>query len=148
MKAKSRQKLIFAALPLTVVWAVFNLPSEEQQPEISQPIARISQETPTLASPPLGAGLINVEDRAMQSWGADPFRTDRYESGAPGTAPLPREWTLKGIVYTETNPLAFINRKSVRVGDVVNEAEVMAINKKSVILKFEDQEITLAVKKG
>jgi len=148
MSEKARKRLIFATLPLVVIWAVFNIPSEKQTPVVSQPVARIAPEIQAVAPAPLGAGLINVQDRASQSWGADPFRTNSYESGATGLVPQPREWTLKGIVYTEDNPLAFINQKSVRVGDIVNEAEVLVINKKSVILKFEDQEITLAVNKG
>ncbi len=148
MNETTRKKVVLALLPLAVIWAVFNIPFGDKPSEVHQPAAQLAPKTPTVAPIPPGAGLINVEDRASQAWGADPFRTNLYQSGDPGTAPLPMEWVLKGIVYTEDNPLAFINRRSVRIGDFVNEAEVMAINKKSVTLKYEDQEITLAVNKG
>jgi hypothetical protein len=148
MNEKARKKIIFAILPLAVLWAAFNIPSEKEQPATGQPTAEMATEIPDVTLIPPGAGLINVKDRASQPWGADPFRSNLYQSTADGLAPLPLEWTLKGIVYTEDNPLAFINRKSVRVGDIVNEAEVIAINKKSVILEYDGQEITLAVNKG
>jgi len=148
MSEKTRKTLVFATLLLAVVWALFNLPSSEPPPAVIEPAVQIAPEIAAMVATPSSPGLIDVEERAKLPWGADPFRSNLVTSRETYVVPLPREWNLKGIVYTEENPLAFINRQSVRVGDVVNEGEVVAINKNTVIIRYRDQEITLAVNKG
>lgn len=58
----------------------------------------------------------------------------------------PPELVLNGIMYLETGPRAIINNAIVREGDMVNSATVTSINRKSVILKFNNLEITLNLK--
>lgn len=148
MTEKTRKRLVFATLPIAITWAVFNLPSQKTEPVPDQPMAPAVIEKPATPRMPLKAGLIDIEEKAAEPWGSDPFRTNYAVSTDPTRPAVPKEWTLKGIVYAEENPLAFINRQSVRVGDVVNNAEVVAINKNSVIIRHDDREITLTVNKG
>ena len=149
MTERTRKTIVFATLPAAVIWAVFNLPSgNSTAPEPSPPSPQPSAKVPVAAPVTPGAGLIDIGEYASKPWGEDPFRTTPVRPNSLSEGPLPREWILKGIVYTEDDPLAFINRQSVRVGDVINDGEVTAINKKSVTIKCDDKEITLTVNKG
>jgi hypothetical protein len=58
----------------------------------------------------------------------------------------PPDLILNGIMYLETGPRALINNAIVGAGDTVNGATVTAINKKSVILTYNNVEITLNLK--
>ncbi len=62
------------------------------------------------------------------------------------TAPLPADFTLNGIMYIRERPRAIINGDVVEVGESVGEAKVTAINKDSVLLNYNDREITLKLK--
>lgn len=58
----------------------------------------------------------------------------------------PPELVLNGIMYLESGPRAIINNAIVGEGDMVNGATILTINKKNVILKFNNVEITLNLK--
>lgn len=58
----------------------------------------------------------------------------------------PPDLLLNGIMYLEAGPRAIINNAIVGVGDMVSGATVTAINKKSVILAYNNVEITLNLK--
>lgn len=55
-------------------------------------------------------------------------------------------FTLNGIMYIEGSPRAIINNAMVETGDVVDQAKVLLIDKKSVVLQYNDAEITLNLK--
>jgi type II secretory pathway component PulC len=63
---------------------------------------------------------------------------------APG-AQYP-ELVLNGIMYLEIGPCAIINDAIVEEGDIVKGARVTKINKKSVVLEYNNVEITLSLK--
>ncbi len=144
-----RKKIIFLTLPVALIWAGFNLSGDK--PEHKQELAGSSMEPPSnniaQTSPAIS---INLEEKAAQPWGTDPFRTYTYgltsdDRPTPSTA---LGWTVSGIIYSSHDPIAFVNNHSVRVGDTVNEAKVMAIDKKSVIIEHNGRQITLAVNRG
>lgn len=58
----------------------------------------------------------------------------------------PPDLVLNGIMYLETGPRAIINNAIVSEGDMINGATVSSINRKNVILKFNNLEITLNLK--
>lgn len=53
---------------------------------------------------------------------------------------------LNGIMYIEESPRAIVNNSIVEAGDSVSGAKVMKINRQSVILEYENVEITLNLK--
>ena len=53
-----------------------------------------------------------------------------------------------GIVYSENNPMAIINNKSLFIGDKINKARVVDISRKNVTLDYNGKKITLTVAKG
>jgi hypothetical protein len=148
MSESLRKKIVFATLPLAIVWALFNLlsqPEQSPQPESAQ------------ATPPPMAGIqhakpspihIDVEQKLGESWGTDPFRSYRYKNVANNNSRQGRKWVLGGIIYNNSAPIAFVNKKTVRVGDRLGEATVVAIDKKSVILEYRGRRIILQLDKG
>jgi len=147
MSESVRKKIVFAALPLAIIWAVFNLP-------VRKPVSPsgTAPSTPQVTAPTQPGRpdprLIDIEGEQAEPWGADPFRCDTYRSNAkPGTTTRP-EWVLGGIIYSQNDPLAFINNQTVQVGDQVDNATVIAIDKRSVIIECRGLRITLKPSKG
>lgn len=60
--------------------------------------------------------------------------------------PAVSEFVLNGIMYLEGNPRAIINDVMVGAGDMVGGARVEKIEKKSVLLQYNDAEIVLDLK--
>jgi len=56
------------------------------------------------------------------------------------------EFVLNGIMYLDGGPRAIINDTMVEVGDTVNGAKVIKIDKRNVILQYNDAEVTLDLK--
>ena len=67
---------------------------------------------------------------------------------SPGQANQAQDIVLNGIMYTAENPKAIINGKTVREGDVINNAVVTSITRKKVLLKYNnnDNQVELALK--
>lgn len=58
----------------------------------------------------------------------------------------PPDLILNGIMYLETGARAIINNSIVQEGDMIGGATVLLINKNSVILQYNNVEITLNLK--
>lgn len=52
-------------------------------------------------------------------------------------------YDLQSIIIGRTRPLALVNDKFVTIGDMIDNAKVIAINRNSVILEDSTQRITL-----
>ncbi|MCM8782300.1 MAG: general secretion pathway protein GspB [Candidatus Omnitrophica bacterium] len=63
------------------------------------------------------------------------------------TRPQYPKLLLNGIMYLAKKPQAIINGSIVEEGDMVSGATVMKIEKNSVVLKFDDTEMILSLKK-
>lgn len=61
-------------------------------------------------------------------------------------APESPKLVLNGIMYLEEDPRAIINNFIVGLGDSVSGAKITRINRQSVILEYENVEITLSLK--
>jgi len=145
-----RKKIVFTTLPLAILWAVFNYSnSKPASPVKAPPAASIQTVAPITNSPKLpDARLINIEDKQAEPWGEDPFRTFSGRPMATSKASSQLAWTLGGIIFSHQAPVAFINKQIVRVGDRVDGATIVSINKKSVVLDFRGRQITLKLSKG
>lgn len=145
MSESLRKKIVFATLPLAVIWAAFNWPATKKPPQAEALAPQVVVVTPTNQPNPT---LIDIEREQAEPWGLDPFRTYTYRSPSSGTGNNQLEWVLGGIIYSNSNPLAFINSRSVRIGDKVGEATVVAIEKKSVTLEYRGRRLKLSLHKG
>lgn len=146
MNSSLRTKLVYASLPIALIWAATNYSPDKKTAGTSKPARPVIQTVPK-ATGAVDARLIDIEKEFSKPWGADPFRTTAI---SPQVKPPVQkiQWFLSGIVYSKDNPLAFINKRSVRIGEVVDQARVVAIQRKSVIIDYKGQRLTLTVKKG
>ena len=150
MNERTRKTLIFMTLPAALIWAIANLGGDkrtvvleaEEAPEMVeiQPVAAsLNQPDPR---------LIDISAKSSEKWGKDPFRVDPK---APITKILARDdvgWALSGIIFSAKDPIAFINGKTVRPGDIIDQAVVARIDKRSVTLTYNGRTLTLLVNKG
>ena len=144
-----RKKIIFATLPLAILWAVFNFSDlKSTTPAGTSPAANLQTIAPVTASITPSTRLINIEEKQAESWGKDPFRTFAVGPSPASKATSRLGWVLGGIIYSNQAPVAFINKRMVRVGDRIGEATVVSISKKSVILDIRGRQTTLKLSKG
>lgn len=149
MNEKLRKRLVFATLPAALIWAVFNYPAKQnagpaglaQDPSL-QTIA------PATVPPESKSRSADIEFMQDQPWGEDPFRSLPRRTTAKSRGSTSLAWTLGGIIYSNQAPVAFINKRMVRVGDRIGDAEVVAIDKKTVTLKHQGRLIKLKLNKG
>ena len=147
MNEKTRKMLVYALSAATVIWAVYNYPGFEKQPEIQRPdtTPQIRQTNAILAD----KKLVDIEALSAEPWGADPFRDYlKHRTGATGKRANSARWSVSGILYSKDNPLAYVNGRSVRIGDMIDKAKVIAIERKAVILEHKGNQITLSVSRG
>jgi type II secretory pathway component PulC len=155
MSDSLRKKIVFATLPLAILWAVFNYPSRKtnSQPALVEPTA--STETPVIASseptPANSRPTINVEAKRLEPWGDDPFRpVDQYTRPRVGnhSESTSLAWALAGIIYSDKSPIALVNSHMVGVGDKIDSATVVSIDRESITLEYQGRTITLKLHKG
>ncbi len=78
-----------------------------------------------------------------QSAGVEAQATARQAAELASTAP---KLVLNGIMYLEEGPRAIVNNAMVEVGEYASGAKVVRIDRKSVVLVYNDVEITLNLK--
>ena len=155
MSDSLRKKVVFATLPLAILWAVFSYPSKKTTSQPPSPETTASAATPLIVSsvqtPVKPTPAIDVEAKRKEPWGDDPFRLpghySRRQAGA-GNEPMSLTWVLAGIIYSDQSPIAFVNSHMVGVGDKVGTATVVAIDRESVTLEYQGRTITLKLNKG
>ena len=152
MNDKTRKKIVFVVFIAAIIWGVYNfLPaSKDKAQKTSSPSSAtspvIEQTTPRPVS--VNKSFIDVEEKALEQWGQDPFRANpKRQSKTPRTFQS-KHWDLSGILYNDKYPVAIINKNPVKVGDTVNNAEIIKIDKKEVVIDYNGARITLTVAKG
>ena len=73
-------------------------------------------------------------------WGVDPFLK------SPGFAQVPatdEKYVLNGVFYSRANPMAIVNGKSVKNGDLIGDRLVQEIGENFVILRRDDSEVEI-----
>jgi type II secretory pathway component PulC len=146
MNAKKRQTIVYICAGLVMIWALSNImgKSSKKQKPTEQPLSTVKQITAVEKS----VEAIDIAKYDKLSWGRDPFY--RFTAKKTGQVDQPEAvvgWELGGILWSENNPSAVINKKIVRHGDIVNGARVVKISKDIVILEKDNTEFTLNIKK-
>lgn len=143
MSEQTRKKIVYSALVLAIIWGAYSFSDSGtkktvvESPETIKPIVR---------SATGGVAIVDDDEIARlqaADWGDDPFGVVTTGQRAPGPS-----WTLRGIVYSPTSPMAYVNGQRVRIGDTVNRATVTAIGKTAVTLLYEGREFDIYVRKG
>ena len=147
MTEAARKKIVYAASALALTWAAFNYPSGNKTDQPADSPAVLADEAAQIAKQmPVG---LNVDAAEAKAWGKDPFRavTRARKTGPVASAPQ-KEWIVAGILYNPSNPMAYVNGRAVGVGDEVEGAEIIRIERKQVILEYRGNQFTIAVNKG
>jgi hypothetical protein len=153
MSETRRKKVLYVLLIGAIAFGVYNfsqprkhyvpgsMPQPEQEAAVTAPVVS--------AQPP-----VNIEAIKKASWGRDPFRwSSRPEprqvvSQNRSVRPSTSGWNLSAILFSTSMPLAVVNGKTVRVGDIVDQAKVVKIERKKVTLQYNGATIEIQVRKG
>lgn len=146
MNEKLRKAILLASLGAVILWASFNMGKDAVDQSGRYDLATIQSLTPALSSNSIQLGVVIDTNRLAQAaWGPDPLRPMKRFKGR--IAPV-LSWKLTGIMFNTAQPMAYINQKVVKIGDMIDKARVIKIEKHTVILKYSNELITLTVSKG
>jgi HD-like signal output (HDOD) protein len=115
--------------------------AEHGTPASARP-ALIANEAPSTSAPTPPPTVLSVPERRpapaspSRAVVANPVKAPRPETAGP-------EFRLNGIIYNEARPIAIVNGLTVRVGDEVNGATVLSIERDRVTLWSNAQSKTL-----
>lgn len=147
MNEEIRKKIVYAALGLAIIFGAYNFwPTDKSNKQVDQfpAITNITIKPEMVAG--LQASLIDIKKLEPLPWGNDPFH-----STARKKQPIIKramEWVLTGIIYNGESSVAIINNKAVGIGDMIENARVIMIDRKQVTIINGDKEITLTVTKS
>lgn len=155
MAVAKRQKIMYGILVVALLWGGWNFTHPRKRTVPPPENAAPSVETEPVTQPMLSKEVVaSIE---AQPWGRDPFSTSssRHNAGTAqqtaakqSTEPRSASWSLTGIIDNGATPFAFINGKMVKVGDLVDQARVIKIERQKVTLSHNGNEILLRVNKG
>ena len=140
MTEQRRKKIVYTALVLAIIYGAYNFMGERKPVQVTPPatIRPITAEMPAQA----GTDSIDMTAIATADWGRDPFRSPRRVK-SPEVS-----WEVKGIVYSPTEPMAYINGKRVGINDSVDGARVISIERKKVTMERGGRRFNLYVVEG
>ena len=144
MNEKRRKTIVFAALGLAVVWAWFNIGSDK--PDVAKYELTTIQSVGPSGVVDSAKTAVEIDTARLLSlpWGSDPLRP--MATVKRRVAPT-LSWKLTGIMFSSSEPMAYVNKKVVRVGDMIDNAKVIKIDRQSVTLKYSNELIKLTVSK-
>ena len=148
MNARSRQNVIIALLPVAMIWGAYNLFWDEKEPPLIQPEVA-PQVVTTIENSTFVIDDSELSRIKNAKWGSDPFRSVIKRSPKATDKPDDRlKLILSGIIFNDKSPMAVINRKTVRPGDIINGTRIVSINRKSVTVEQNGKQFQLTVTKG
>lgn len=148
MTEQRRKLLLYVLLVAAVCYGTYNftLSNKQRSASPSQPAPETATASVQGADEPSTAEL---RARKAQPWGRDPFGSESRVFSALNAAGAPRPtWVLGGVIYNESRPMAFINNNAVGVGEIVNGARVVKIEKNRVTLEYNGSQFDIFVTKG
>ncbi len=157
MTEGSRKKILYVVLVGAVIFGVYNF-SRPRKHYVPGTMTQAEQ-TPAVSAPvPPTQPPLNIAAIEKAGWGRDPFKWSTQQQSRPQprrrTAEISREsetvpgWKLTAIVFSTSLPLAIVNGKTVKVGDVVDRAKVLSIDQKKVMLLYNGGNIEVRMSKG
>ncbi len=170
MTESTRKKMVFGLLGAAIIYGATAI--EWSSPEPTSPSSQ-TQANPTSmgeadrANPdamgqtdpgivldstptkPNNTALLAAIDSILQTpWGDDPFQFESRYSRTEDRVEEAAGWKLSGIVFTPTNPMAVINSRPVKVGDIINDAAIVKIEQNQVTLECRGDRFVIAVNEG
>ncbi len=155
MNERIRKISLVVVLVAAAIWGYYNLFGDAGKGAQGDAAERLSA-TAAPAQRPVAVPADSVRPSAEivdalyeQAWGVDPFGwKPPPEAGAAGQPAARPEWVLTGIFFSERGPIAVVNDKLVRVGETIDQAKVVDINKRQVTLLTGDKTRVLTIPNG
>lgn len=147
MKAQARQKVVYVASAIAVMWAVYDFSNSPDKAQIQSPDVAQSPRQQSIA--PGTPEPNEIDSLSSAPWGADPFRANTAERINFEPRSVARlSWIVSGILFNKDDPVAYVNGRMVRVGDIVDQARITAIDRKTVTLDHRGTRVIISVSKG
>ncbi len=158
MNERLRKGLVFSTLPIALIWAYFNLFGKKPAvtPTSDPALATVAPLSAPISSAP-ASDSATVARLKAQPWGNDPFRgrpahVSTATAATVSTQPTKTggdnlSFVLSGIMFNTQNPIAYVNGRPVKVGQTINSAKVISIERKSVVLDLNGRRLTLSIGK-
>jgi hypothetical protein len=145
MSEKQRKILIGICFVLALIYGLYNLPDSDK----NKKAGTSNGNGPEITSENIASAVhdIDIELYSSLDWGRDPFYRPADKKNAYTHAPVQPEWILNGILYDTISPAAVINKQIVRVGDSVDGAMIMNIEKQKVTLERNGSQFDLNISK-
>ncbi|MCX6830026.1 MAG: hypothetical protein NT002_12215 [candidate division Zixibacteria bacterium] len=143
MNPKKRKYIIYTLFALAVIYGLTNLRSNNPETNMSSQPAPVAADRAAIVPP---SNQIDIARYNSLPWGNDPFVRGTIAAG-PADIPTGPIWELGGILYDDINPAAIINSRIVRVGQSIDGARVLRINKKMVTLEKDGAEFSITLEK-
>ncbi len=155
MNGRTRKIIIFSTLPIALIWAYFTLSAKKTVvTPASDPALTTVAPLSAPAQPAQIADTALISRIKSQSWGSDPFRGRTvYHASETKSAPVAVKsdnqlsFVLSGIMFSAQNPVAYLNGRAVTVGQKVNSATVVSIERRAVILELGGRRFTISLSK-
>ncbi len=143
MDPKKRKYIIYTLFALAVIYGLANLGSKDPVTDSRSQPAPVAADHAAIRPP---SNQIDLARYNSLPWGKDPFV---HGTSAAGSVNIPTEpiWKLGGILYDEINPAAIINSRIVRVGQSIDGARVLRIDKNMVTLEKNGAEFSITLEK-
>jgi hypothetical protein len=142
MSESTRKKIIYVALVAAIIYGANHFLGSSAR-KSGSPTVNLTPAAARLEAKRPGPATDEI-DLASLPWGSDPFHR---RGGSAPTAAAP-DFQVTGIVFSPVNPLAYVNGTAVRVGDDIDGARVLAIEKKAVKLEYRGREMTITISRG
>lgn len=147
MTEKTRKKIVYVALAGAVVYGAANLIPSDTKPNQPAPAQEYLDPSAQVTGLREDARLtVDRDSIEALPWGDDPFRLGEVEQVQAPTESIAFE--LSGIVYNPDAPMAIVNSRPVKTGDIISQARVVAIGRTSVTLEYRGKEMKLTVSEG
>ena len=157
MNERTRKIIVFSTLPIALAWGYYNLELNKQTtagPSADERALATVAPLSMAPQPEIDSATAIIAQIASKSWGIDPFRSRSVHRDQSPSPPPPTTiakgglaWVLSGIIFDESSPIAYINGRPVKIGDKVNDAKVVSIERRTVTLDLDGRRFTISLSK-
>jgi len=146
MDEKKRKMIVYAVFVAALIWGGWHFLQGSEEMPVAATEDAVGDSTAVAAADITKS--IPFEEYAALEWGSDPFYRGHPVSDNGDEEPSPPGWSLDGIMYKESAPMAVINRNIVKSGDLVNGARIIEIKKDRVVLEKDGMSFILNIAEG
>lgn len=150
MTEQKRKIVVYVIFVLAIIYGVANLYPKSTDKEHKSNLDKSAQleNAQNIIAKYADPKLFDTLSLHTKSWGSDPFQVLHQNISKKTYSRINAQLVLSGILYNKNNPVAIINKKTLRVGDKIENAKIIKINRRDVIIKENGKNITLTISKG